>query len=94
MGTCYHPSHLAGNVAHGDARLGGNTEYVYAFTHVVCLLHQCDRNGNSLLGTAVDVDATFLVINANDAIIDRVQTDQFATRVASTREQVLIYLLS
>ena len=61
---------------------------------IVGLLHEREWNGDSLLGTPVDVHVASTVVHSHHGIVGGVEANHLPTRISSTGEEGFIHLFA
>ena len=82
---------MVGDVAHRYAGLGGDVKEIDVCAAVIHLLHERERHEDGAFVIAVDVHSAVAVVDAHNAVVDRVDA---SAGVASLREEILIDLLA
>ena len=94
MGAGYHRAHTVGDRAHHHSWLCRDGEAMYLVARVVYFLEEGVRDGDELVGTAVDTDAVDLIVHTYHLIVSAIHPDAFPARVATAGEELLVNLLA
>ena len=94
MGTSYSLTDAVCNSRHHHSLLTSYSNHVHILSHIIRLLHQGDRQEHRRTCFTAKADTlSRAIVNTHNLIVNRVNTDETAARVATTREEVFIYFL-